>query len=32
MAMFELWGQLRRDCWIGLIHLDEERGAGDNQR
>lgn len=30
--MFELWGELRRGCWIGLIHLDEEERAGDNQR
>lgn len=29
--MFELWGELRRDCWIGLIHPDEEKRAGDDQ-
>lgn len=32
MAMFELWGELRRDCWIGLVHLGEEERPGGNQR
>jgi len=32
MAMFELWGELRRGCWIDLICLDEEKRAVDNQR
>lgn len=30
--MFELWGELRRGCWIGLIHLGEEKRAVDSQR